>query len=373
MPQTSSLPFLARPEPPLHDANGNTQTKTDAAGTTTYAWDYENRLTQVTLPGTGGTVSFTYDPLGRRARKITPTTTTVFAYDGANIIEETDSTGNAVARYAQGLNIDEPMATLRASATHFYNADGLGSITSLTDSSGATSATYRYDTFGNLAASTGSVVNPFRYTSREWDSEVSLYFHRARYYSPEIGRFLSEDPIQFKSGNNFSSYVHNNPINFIDPFGLRDYNEQETMQLFLQPAYRDATAGFFNGLWNVRNHSTGGGDFDFAHNEHASDTFTRCGVKMSAGDFGNYIAGFQAGAWDNAYYGDREIGFSLDHLYQLRYAEALARLAGVYYHITGDTNVDGDPWDKRGFPWITLGADDGRAFSQKGGGCGCNN
>jgi hypothetical protein len=75
--------------------------------------------------------------------------------------------------------------------------------------------------------------------------------------------------------------------------------------------------------------------------------------------------------WDDAYYGDREIGFSLSHTYQLRYAETMALLAGLYYHATGDTDVPNDPWDRTGWPWITHGADDGRAFSKKGGGCGC--
>jgi YD repeat-containing protein len=73
------------------DSNGNTQSKTDSTGTTQYAWDFENRLTSVTLPGSGGTVSFGYNPFGRRIKKVTSTTTSVFAYDGDNLIEETNS------------------------------------------------------------------------------------------------------------------------------------------------------------------------------------------------------------------------------------------------------------------------------------------
>lgn len=206
-----------------YDSNGNTLTKVDASGTTTYAWDYENRLTSVTLPNSGGTVSFTYDPLGRRIRKQFASATTVYAYDGENIVEETDASGTAVARYAMGLSIDEPLAMLRSSATHYYSADGLGSVTSLTDASGAVAATYTYDTFGNLAASSGSVVNPFRYTAREWDADTGLYFYRARYYNQGIGRFISEDPLNFSSPDeesNFFLYVLNSPTNFTDPLGL---------------------------------------------------------------------------------------------------------------------------------------------------------
>jgi uncharacterized protein RhaS with RHS repeats len=71
------------------------------SNTTSYAWDFENRLSSVTLPGSGGTVSFTYDPFGRRIKKVTSTTTSIFAYDGDNLIEETNSSGAVVARYEQ--------------------------------------------------------------------------------------------------------------------------------------------------------------------------------------------------------------------------------------------------------------------------------
>jgi RHS repeat-associated protein len=199
-------------------------------------------------------------------------------------------------------------------------------------------------------------MNPLRYTGRELDSETNLYYYRARYYDSQLGRFISEDPIGFVAGINFYRYAHNDAVGLYDPFGLRDCNEKETLAI-LQKAYADATAGFFKGPGNIRRHSQGGGDFDFAHNEHAGDTFARCGVRMSAGDFGNYIAGFQSGAWDDAFYGDREIGYSLKHTWRLRYAEGLANLAGIYYHLRGDTDVKGDPWDKVGRPWVTLGAD----------------
>ena len=123
------------------DNNGNTLTKVVGSNTTSYAWDYENRLTSVTLPGSGGTVSFAYDPFGRRIEKISPTTTSIFAYDGDNLIEATNSSGTAVARYSDGLNIDEPLAMLRSTTTSYYDADGLGSITSLSSSAGSLAQT----------------------------------------------------------------------------------------------------------------------------------------------------------------------------------------------------------------------------------------
>ena len=202
-----------------YDNNGNTLTKVTSAGTTTFGWDYENRLTGVTLPGTGGTLSFKYDPFGRRIYKSSTSGTAVYAYDGDNLIEETNSSGTAVARYSQGLNIDEPLAMLRSSTTSYYEADGLGSLTSLSNTSGALANTYTYDSFGNLVASSGSLVNSFRYTGREFDTETSLYYYRARYYDPSAGRFISEDQKRFEAGVNFYAYVKNNAPNFNDPSG----------------------------------------------------------------------------------------------------------------------------------------------------------
>jgi len=204
----------------IYDNNGNTLSKAPSGGTTTYTWDYENRLASVTLPGSGGTVTFKYDPFGRRIYKSSSGGTSIFAYDGQNLVEETSASGTTVARYTQGESIDEPLAMLRSSATSYYDADGLGSVTSLTNSSGSIVATYTLDGFGNLKASTGSIVSPFRFTGRELDSETGLYFYRARYYDPTTGRFISEDPLEFGGGRNFYSYTRNDPVALVDPSGL---------------------------------------------------------------------------------------------------------------------------------------------------------
>ncbi len=204
-----------------YDSNGNTLTKTVGSNTTTYAWDYENRLTSVTLPSSGGTVTFKYDPLGRRIEKVSPTFTSIFAYDGDNLVETVNSSGAVVARYTQTQNIDEPLAELRSSTTSYYEADGLGSVTSLTSSAGALANTYTYDSYGNLTTSSGSVSNPFSYTGREFDSETGLYYFRARYYDPTTGKFIGEDPIEFAGGDsNLYRYSFNGPVNLDDPSGL---------------------------------------------------------------------------------------------------------------------------------------------------------
>jgi RHS repeat-associated protein len=206
-----------------YDANGNTTSKTVSGNTTNYTWDYENRLTSVALPGTGGTVAFKYDGFGRRVQKAftqgSTTTTTNYLYDGVNSIEDVDQNGNVLARYEETLNTDEPLAELRSGTTSYYQADGIGSVTSLSTSAGAVSNSYTYDSFGNLTASTGSLVNRFQYTGREFDSETGNYYYRARYYDVQTGRFLSEDSLRFWVDGNFYPYTYNSPTNVQDPSG----------------------------------------------------------------------------------------------------------------------------------------------------------
>src|SRR5580700_340078 len=159
------------------------------------------------LPGTDDMVSFKYDPFGRLIYKSSSSGTSVYAYDGDNLIEETNAAGGVVARYEQTQNIDEPLAILRSSTTSYFHADGLGSVTSLSNAAGSIAGTYTYDSFGKLTASTGSLVNPFQYTARESDPETGLYYYRARYYDENVGRFLGEDPSGFNDGVNKFAYV----------------------------------------------------------------------------------------------------------------------------------------------------------------------
>lgn len=199
------------------DANGNTLS--DAQGRS-FTWDFENRLTQVVNPGVG-TTTFRYDPFGRRIQKSGPLGTTNYLYDGPNLLEEADSSGNVLARYTQAWKADEPFAELRSGTTSYYEQDGLSSVSSLSNAAGALANTYTYDSFGKLIASTGTLVNPFQYTGREFDQETGVYYYRARYIDPSTGRFFSEDPVRFFEGPNFYHYVDNNPLNLTDATGLQ--------------------------------------------------------------------------------------------------------------------------------------------------------
>jgi RHS repeat-associated protein len=207
-----------------YDHNGNTASKTDSSGTTTYNWNSNDQLTSVVLPGSGGTVSFKYDPFGRRIQKSGPVGVTNYLYDDDNLPLEIDNSGNVIARYIHD-GIDDSLSELRSGVIGFYQQDGLGSTISVTSAAGALADTYTYDSFGNLTASSGTSTNPLRYTTREFDQETGFYFNRARYYDPSSGRFLSEDPLGFAGGDiDFYAYVGNNPVRFVDPFGLQRAN-----------------------------------------------------------------------------------------------------------------------------------------------------
>jgi len=108
------------------------------------------------------------------------------------------------------------LARIKSDGTvRYYQQDALGSVIALTDENGIIKTQYVYDPYGNTAISGEESDNPFQYTGRENDN-TGLYYYRARYYSPELQRFISEDPIRSPGVNSFI-YSNNNSINFRDP------------------------------------------------------------------------------------------------------------------------------------------------------------
>ncbi len=227
------------------DANGNLVND----GTNTYTWNARNQLVGVSG---GVSASFLHDAFGRRIRKTLGTTATkVVFYDGLNPVQELDASGNVTANLLTGLGIDEffRRSTISGGTTTNRSvlSDALGSTLALTDDSGALQTQYRYEPFGRESLFSGSVdSNPYQFTGRDNDSvcqggtnagkscannadcpgtggtcvATGLYFYRARYYSPTWGRFISEDPLGFSTGEfDLYTYVRNNPLNFVDPTG----------------------------------------------------------------------------------------------------------------------------------------------------------
>jgi RHS repeat-associated protein len=189
-----------------HDQNGNLSSNAQ----TTYQWDVRDRL--IGLSGSGVTASFSYDALGRRKSKTVNGATTTFLYDGSDILQDSTAT------YLHGPGIDNVFSRTVASSNEYFLKDHLGSTIALTDGTGNVSTQYAYSAYGK-ATKTGTSTNYFTYTGRE-DDGTGFYFYRARYYSPDLKRFVAEDPIGFAGGqSNLYSYVGGNPISFSDPSG----------------------------------------------------------------------------------------------------------------------------------------------------------
>lgn len=193
-----------------YDNNGNLTSD----GTNTYVWDGRNRL--VAMSG-GATATFNYDALGRRISKTINSVVSQFVYDGNDVTAEIGG-GAVEASYLRSLNIDEPFIRQSATGNEHYHTDALGSSLALSNVSGASVTTYTYEMFGEATA-TGTSLNSFQYTGRENDG-TGLTYYRARSYNPKLQRFISEDPLGILGEMNFYSYVTNNPISFVDPYGL---------------------------------------------------------------------------------------------------------------------------------------------------------
>jgi RHS repeat-associated protein len=192
-----------------YDANGNLTND----GVNTYTWDARNQLSSISG---GVSASFQYDALGRRAGKTIGGVATNFLYDRANTVQEL-SGSTPTANFLTG-GLDE-IFTRTTTGVETFLSDQLGSTVATTDSTGALATQYTYEPFGNTS-STGSITsNAFQYTGREND-RTGLYFSRARYYSPRLQRFISQDPIGFGGGSaNLYAYTFNSPTNFSDPSG----------------------------------------------------------------------------------------------------------------------------------------------------------
>ena len=207
-----------------YDNNGNTISKTDASGITNYQYDYENKLIGITYPN-GLTNSFAYSPDGRRIKKVDSSGTTYYLLDRENVLQELNNEGTPKAHYVTTLTIDDLISRIAEGSIVYYHKDGLGSVTGLTDAEQNLAAIYKYNAFGAVTVQTGTVVNPYKFTSREFDSDSGLYYYRLRYYHSQVGRFITKDPLSFSIRmlpiRNFNPYfyVYNNPINYVDPLG----------------------------------------------------------------------------------------------------------------------------------------------------------
>jgi RHS repeat-associated protein len=196
--------------PQTYDPNGNLTND----GTNTYSWDARNHLTAIGGPSSA---TFAYDPLGRRDLKTINGVPTQFLYDGLNPVQEIQN-GAPSANLLTGFGTDEYFQRTDSAGARDYLTDILSSTLALTDSSGTKQTSYLYDPFGNAAASGQASTNPYQFTGRENDGP-GLYNYRARYYSPTLERFTSQDPKEFVNSTNLYGYVTDDPTDIVDPTG----------------------------------------------------------------------------------------------------------------------------------------------------------
>lgn len=172
-------------------------------------------------------VVFGYDAWGRRVRKSTVNSTNRFFWEGDALLAQLDTLGTLVAGYTYYEGIDNLATQLRhdrVDTTYYYLKDYSRNVIALLARTGAGNTIdnqYRYEPFGTLQGNNPTPVpNSMQFAGREYDAETQLYYDRARYIDPALGRFVSEDPIGLAGGLNLYAFVGNDPVNGWDPSGM---------------------------------------------------------------------------------------------------------------------------------------------------------
>ena len=156
---------------------------------------------------------YAYLPNGLRYRKSNASNFDRYVWDrNGNIIAEMNGEGNLTSKYVRGNKL------ISKNGNEYFGYDGHGSVVNISNESGKSIKSYDYDAFGVELNKDANDTNLFRYCGEQYDNETDSIYLRARYYSPSLGRFTTEDPA--KDGNNWYSYCAGNPVNSWDPSGL---------------------------------------------------------------------------------------------------------------------------------------------------------
>jgi RHS repeat-associated protein len=212
-----------------YDLAGNRTTEQAVVGTLPQTTDYEslefdavNRVTAV-IKGTRRS-EFFYNGIGQRVRIVERRDGAVvndkrYLWEGGSILEERDglSSGVVTKRYSplgfQSLD--------GAPTTYFYATDHLGSVREVSDANGNLVARYDYDPWGRRTQTFGDLKTDYGYAGYFIHQASGLNLTWFRAYDPDLGRWVSRDPISEEGGANLYGYVGNSPVNFNDPNGLQ--------------------------------------------------------------------------------------------------------------------------------------------------------
>jgi len=210
-----------------YDANGSLIEVTAGTTVTTYAYDASNQMKQATKTVNGAT-QFTqlneYNGEGQRIRKTEDTDVTNYFYEGSSLLYTTDGSNALKGFIIYDGNGDLLRQIQSGNANYTYTTDIQGSIVNLVDSSANSVVSYTYTDFGETVEKSDSdVYNELRYTGGVYDEATGLYYLNARFYDPEIGRFLNPDSYRGEPVDpqtlHLYAYCANDPINHVDPTG----------------------------------------------------------------------------------------------------------------------------------------------------------
>jgi RHS repeat-associated protein len=213
-----------------YDLEGNLTRKSKSGFEQQLQWNAFGQLASVTTNGTA--VTFGYDPAGRRVRRTSGGSSRHFLYEEDDLLLELGPDGAASRTYLHLPGTDRPLSVREqlpggSESVHYYVLEQPGHVRGLLNASGSVVGEYAYTPFGEpIATAKGDgTAQPLRFMGRELDASARLYNVRNRWYDPELGRFISEDPIGIDGGLNTYSYVANDPMNGRDPSGLNPYQQ----------------------------------------------------------------------------------------------------------------------------------------------------
>ncbi len=202
----------------VHDADGQLVEKVLPDGREwRYMWDLAGQLVEVTRPD-GQKVRFAYDALGRRVRKSFAGKATRYVWDGNDLVHEVADEADAVTWVFEPGSF-APLAKEERGKRYGVVTDHIGTPRMMADEAGALAWKAQLDMYGVARNDVAATRCPWRWPGQYEDEETGLHYNRFRYYDPEAGRYICQDPIGLNGGMQSYAYTHD-PLSWTDPFGL---------------------------------------------------------------------------------------------------------------------------------------------------------